>query len=317
MLKYKGFHATLERMTATDAQVNQQIEKLLEQNRKTIVVTDRPSQLDDEVMVDFVGYCDGVAFDGGTAENQPITLGSGTFIPGFEEQLVGRNTGEECEVCVTFPERYPVESLAGREAVFKCRVREIHVKCKYAADDVFARDVGGCESFTALQQAVRSSLQTYIDRQADIDLKNNLMDQVCETVEMKITDEQLQKALDLEMRDLEARLGRQGLNLELYCQFMNKSKDQLREELIPDARKNILRQAAIAQIAELENIVADEASIAEAIDQLCKENNVTIEQLQPFFDEQFQNSIARSVLTDKVLEFIKENSIVETVVREA
>lgn len=313
MLKYKGLHATLEHLTVSDAQVDQQIDKLLEQNQKTVVVTDRPSQLDDEVMVDFKGFLNGTPFDGGAAENHPITLGSGAFIPGFEEQLTGRSTGEECEVRVTFPEQYPVEALAGQEAVFQCKVREIHIKCKYAPDDVFAREIGGCESFAAMRQSVRDSLQSYIDRQADAELKNNLMDQVCETMEVEITDDQLQKALDFEVRDLEAQLGRQGLNLDMYCQFLNKTREQIRDELVPDARKSIRRQAAIAQIAELENIAADEASIAAAIEALCQENNITIEQLQPFCDEQFQNSVARSVVTEKVLELIKQHAVVETI----
>ena len=150
MLKYKSLRAPLEHLKATDEQVAQQIDKLMEQNLRVLNVTDRPTQLDDEVVIDFKGFCGGEAFDGGAAEKYPLTLGSGAFIPGFEEQLVGKNIGDHVDVKVTFPESYPAAALAGREATFRCVIHEIHVKTRYESNDDFAREVGGFDSFAEL-----------------------------------------------------------------------------------------------------------------------------------------------------------------------
>lgn len=313
MLKYKSLRAPLEHLKATDEQVAQQIDKLMEQNLRVLNVTDRPTQLDDEVVIDFKGFCGGEPFDGGAAEKYPLTLGSGAFIPGFEEQLVGKNIGDHVDVHVTFPESYPAAALAGREATFRCVIHEIHVKTRYESNDDFARDVGGFDSFAELESAVRARLQAYIDRQADAELKNRLMDQVIAAMDDEITDEQLEKALDAEVRALEAQLGRQGLSLDAYLSFLGKTKEALREEMKPDARKNVLRQQAISEIARLEGIEADEASVAAAITEICRENHMTLEQLQPYCTDEFQASVTRSVIADKVLDCIKSHAAIEVV----
>ena len=316
MLNYKGLRATLERLIVSDAQVDRQIDQLLEQNQKTIVITDRPAQADDEVVLDYIGYCDGVPFEGGAAQNQALVLGSGMFIPGFEEQLIGKNAGDEVEVRVTFPDGYHAAALAGKAAVFKCTVREIHFRRKYAADDEFARDVGGYDTFEAFRAALRDGMQAYADQQADRELKDRLMDQLCDACACEITEAQLQRAIDLEMQNLEAQLGRQRLSLDLYCQFTGKTREQLREECIPDARKSIKRQYIIAEIAEAEGIEADETSVAEEISRICQENGMTMETLQPHMDSAFENAVIRSVIANKVLDRIKDSAVIQTVVKQ-
>jgi len=306
MLEYKGLKAIRETLAVSDVQVDRQIEKLLEQNMKNIIITDRPAQLEDEVVLDYAGFCDGVQFEGGTAEKQTLVLGSGMFIPGFEEQLLGKNPGDEVDVHVTFPVQYHAENLAGKEAVFKCKVHEIRVKVKYSAVDDFAREVGGCDSFEDFREALREGMQAYIDGQADQEMKDRLVNQLIENYECEITDEQLSKAVDQEIDALEAQLSRQGLNLDLYCQFTGKTREELREEYTTDARNNIMRQAIIAEIAEAEGIEADEQSVADEIKQICRENNMTIEQLQPYLTEEFQAAVIRSVITNRVLNKIVE-----------
>ena len=165
----------------------------------------------------------------------------------------------------------------------------------------------------AASTASPSWLQTYIDRQADAELKNRLMDQVIAAMDDEITDEQLEKALDAEVRALEAQLGRQGLSLDAYLSFLGKTKEALREEMKPDARKNVLRQQAISEIARLEGIEADEASVAAAITEICRENHMTLEQLQPYCTDEFQASVTRSVIADKVLDCIKSHATIEVV----
>ena len=316
MLNYKGLKGVRERLIVSDVLVDQQIERLLEQNMKIIPVTDRPSQLDDELVLDYAGECDGVYFPGGTAEKQTLVLGSGMFIPGFEEQLVGKNIGDEADVRVTFPEQYHAAELAGKDAVFHCKIHEIRVKRKYAPDDEFAREVGGSESMDAFRATLRKALQDYVDRQADDELKEKLLDQVCESVDFQISDEQLGAALDHEMQMFEAQLGRQGLNLEQYMSFMNRTKEQLREDHLPVARRNIERQLAIDEIARIEGIEADEASVIEALNGICRENGVTIDQLRPHMDAAFQAAVERGVVNEKVLNRILELAEIETIERQ-
>ena len=311
MLSYKGLRGTLERVTVDEAQIDRQIDQLIEQNPRIIPVTDRPSEPGDELVLDYAGYADGVQFEGGTAQNQTLTLGSGQFIPGFEEQLVGKNAGDAVDVHVTFPAQYHAANLAGKEAVFKCTVHAIRVKQKYAADDRFAREVTGLEGFEQLRQRMREGLQAYADRQAEDDLKVRLLDQLL--TDAPVDEAELSAAVDGQMQALEAQLARQGLTLEAYCRFTGKTEAQLRKDCVPDARKGIQRQRVIGEIARLEGIVADEDSVAAAIERICRENGMTVEQLSGHIDEAAQRAIVQNVVTEKVLDRIREYAVVEVV----
>ena len=317
MLEYKDLRGVRERLIVSDEQVDRQIDQLIDQNPRILPVTDRPSQLDDEVVLDYAGYADGEQFEGGTAENQTLVLGSGTFIPGFEEQLVGKNAGDEVDVHVTFPTQYHAPKLAGKAATFKCRIREVRVRQKYAPDDAFAREIAGLPSFEALRARMREGLQAYADSQAEDDLKASLLDQLIDQVDGDIPQEQLDRAADAQLKSMEAQLGRQGLTLDAYCQFVSRTREQLREDCLPDARKAILRQRVIAEIARAEHIEADEESVAAAIRRVCDENGMTVEQLTGVLDEAAQAAIVRNVVTDKVLDFIRDNAVIETVERQA
>lgn len=311
MIPYKGLRGTLERAIVSDARIDRQIDQLIEQNPRVIPVTDRPSQLGDELVLDYAGFSDGVQFEGGTAQYQTLTLGSGSFIPGFEEQLVGKNVGDDVDVHVTFPARYHAPNLAGKDAVFKCKIHEIRLKQKYAPDDAFAREVAGLDSFAALRERMREGLQAYLDRQAADDLKARLLDRLLEDFE--IPRDRLEKAIDQQLQSLEAQLARQGLTLDAYCRFMGKTREQLREDCAPDARKGIQRQHAIREIAEAEGITADEDDIARAIQAICRENNMRVEQLSDYLDEAAQSAIVQNVITEKVLARILECAEIDTV----
>lgn len=317
MLNYKGLHAVRETLKVSDEMIDRQLNKLLEQRVKYIPVTGRPTQLDDEVVLDYAGEVGGVYFEGGTAERQTLVLGSGMFIPGFEEQLIGKNPGDDVDVSVTFPEQYHAPDLAGKAAVFHCKIHEIRLKEKYKMDDVFAKEVGGCENMAAFRESMRKALQDYVDRQADAEVKDRLLDQLLDSCEFEISEEQLAAALKHEMQMLEAQLGRQGLNIDMYCQFMSKTREELMDEMKPDAQRNIQRQMVINQIAEQEKIEADVNSIAEALQEICRENNITVEELQPHMDEKFQEALSQSVLNTKVLNFLLANAVIEEVVKEA
>ena len=311
MIPYKGLRGTLERAIVSDARIDRQIEQLIEQTPRVIPVTDRPSQLGDELVLDYAGFSDGVQFEGGTAQNQTLTLGSGSFIPGFEDQLVGKNAGDDVDVHVTFPAQYHAPNLAGKDAVFKCKIHEIRFKQKYAPDDAFAREVAGLDSFEALRERMRQGLQAYLDRQATDDLKVRLLDRLLEDFE--IPRDQLDRAIDQQLQSLEAQLSRQGLTLQAYCRFMGKTREQLREDCAPDARKGIQRQRAIREIAEAESITADEDDIARAIQVICRENHLRVEELSERLDEAAQSAIVQNVITEKVLARILECAEIDTV----
>ena len=313
MLEYKGLKGVYERILISEAQVDRQLDAILEQRTKVIPITDRPSEPGDEIILDYAGYCDGVQFEGGTAQDQSLVLGSGTFIPGFEEQLVGKRAGDAVDVRVTFPIPYHSEALAGKEAVFKCTVKAVQQRQKYAPDDTFAREVGGFESFAAMHEAMKQGLQAYADRQADADLKLRLLDQLVAQYEGEMDAAQLESAVDAEIQSLRAQLARQGLTLEAYCQFTGKTEAQLREDRLPDARKRVIRQHILLQIIDAEGITASEDDVAEVIRQLCRQNNMTPEALTSRLDEAAQRAIVQNVLADKALSCLREYGEIETI----
>lgn len=305
MLNYKGLKGTYERLIVSEASVDRQVDALLEQHMKVIPVTTRASEPGDELILDYAGYCDGVQFEGGTAQDQSLVLGSGTFIPGFEEQLLGVRAGDQVDVRVTFPTPYHSQALAGRDAVFKCSIKAIRQREKYAPDDSFAREIGGFDSFTDMRSALKAGMQAYADRQADADLKLRLLDTLVADYDGAIDEAQVNAALEAEMQSLRAQLARQGLTLEAYCQFIDRTEAQLREDRLPDARKRVIRQRVLLEIIDTEGIEASEADVAEEIQRLCRQNNLTPEQLSAQLDEGAQRAIVQNVLAEKALECLR------------
>ena len=182
---YKGLQAKLNRHIITDEEVDRQITRLLQQNPRIAEVTDRPTEQGDEVVLNYAGFCDGVQFPGGTAENQTLVLGSGTFIPGFEEQLLDKVPGEEVVVKVMFPSQYHSADLAGKAAEFRCKIHEIRVKTAYELDDVFAKEVGGCENMEEFRRKLTESMQSYTDQRGEMDLQDRLLQQAASQPEYR------------------------------------------------------------------------------------------------------------------------------------
>ena len=305
---YRGLKATCDRHIITDSEVNRQLERLRQQNPRIAVVTDRPTENGDEVVLDYAGFCDGVQFPGGTAENQTLTLGSGMFIPGFEEQLLDKVCEEEVSVHVTFPEQYHSADLAGKKAEFKCKIHQIRVKTQYELDDTFAKEVGGCETFEEMRTKLTESLQAYTDERGEMDLQDRLLRQAADTLEFTPTEDQIQQELDEQMNNLNAQLAQQGLNIDMYCQFMNTTKEKLREEALPNAVQSVKIQAAIELIISMENLEASKMEVAEAVALIARQNNMTMEQLKPYYDAEFEAAVVRSVLTSKVMKLIRDSA---------
>ena len=303
---YRGLKATLNRHIVTDSEIDRQIERLQQQCPRIAIVKDRPTALGDEVVLDYAGFCDGVQFPGGTAEYQTLTLGSGAFIPGFEEQLVDKVPEEEVTVHVTFPEQYHSADLAGKAAEFRCKIHEIRVKTSYDLDDVFAKEVGGCDTFEEMRKKLGESLQAYSDERGEMDLQDRLMRQAAETLEFTPSQSQIEEELDEQMNNLSAQLSQQGLTLQMYCQFMSTTEEKLREDARANAIHSVKVQAAIEEIVCIENLEATKEEIGEAVALIARQNNMTMEQLKPYYDAEFEQAVIRSVLTSKVMRLIRD-----------
>ncbi len=305
---YKGLQAQYSRHIVTDEEIDRQLHRLQQQTPRIALVDNRPTENGDEVVLDYAGFCDGEQFAGGTAENQTLTLGSGAFIPGFEEQLLDKVVGEKVIVHVTFPEVYHSEALAGKAAEFHCTIHQIRVKTAYDLDDTFAKEVGGCETFEEMRQKMGESMQAYADQRGEMDLQDRLLRQAAETLEFEPSEAQINAEVENQMQNLTAQLAQQGLQLEMYCSFMGTTEEKLREDFRNDAKVAVQMQAAIELIADLEGLSATKEEIGEAVAVVAQQNGMTVEQLKPYYDAEFEQALIRSILTGKVMHLIRENA---------
>ena len=310
---YKGLTAQLTRHIVTDEEVNRQLHRLVQQNPRVTEVTDRPTENGDEVILDYAGFCDGEQFPGGTGENQSLVLGSGMFIPGFEEQLLDKVPGEEVLVNVTFPAEYHAENLAGKPAQFRCKIHKILQKIPYELDDTFAKEFGQCESLMQMQEKMKQSLQAYTDERGEMDLQDRLLEQAAETLDFECSQEALDEAVNQQMKAFEAQLAKQGLSLEMYCSFMNTTEKDLLADAVPTAKAALRSQAAVERIVELEGLEATDEDIGQATALVAQQNGMTVEQLKPYYTDEFRQAIIQNVLAGKAMSLIREHAKVELV----
>ena len=303
---YKGLQAQYSRHIVTGEEIDRQMQRLQQQTPRIALVNDRPTALGDEVILDYAGFCDGEQFAGGTAENQTLVLGSGMFIPGFEEQLVDKVPGEKVTVKVTFPEQYHSETLAGKDAEFICTIHQIRLKSTYELDDTFAKEVGGCETFAEMREKMGESMQAYSDERGEMDLQDRLLRQAAETLEFQPSDAQIDEEVENQMQNMSAQLAQQGLSLDMYCSFMNTTVEALKTDMRANAENAVKMQAAIELIADLEQLQATKEEIGEALALVARQNNMTVEQLKPYYDAEFEQAIVRSILTSKVMRLIRD-----------
>ena len=307
---YKGLTEKLERHIVTEEEVNRNLQRMVQENPRIAEITDRPTERGDEVVLDYAGFCDGVQFPGGTAENQTLVLGSGAFIPGFEDQLLDKMPGEEVTVEVTFPEQYHAEELAGKKAEFRCKLTSIRVKTPYELDDTFAKEFGQCDSMEQMRTRMQESLQAYADEQGEMDLQDRLLRQAADSLEYEPTEEEIAEGVEEQLKVMQAQLAQQGLNLEMYCSFMGTTVEKLREDNREVAIATIRSQKAIDRIIILEGLTAEPADIEKAIAVVARRNRMTVEQLEPYMDAEFQQVITKSVLTGKVMRLIRDNAVI-------
>ena len=304
--QYRGLKGQFEKHVVTDMEIDHRLKMMAQQNPRVTIVEDRASQEGDELVLDYAGFCDGVQFPGGTAEKQTLVLGSHTFIPGFEEQLIGYVPGDEVSVKVMFPTEYHAPDLAGKAAEFRCKIHQIRVKSEYEMDDVFAMEMGGVATFAEMREQYGKALQEYADNQSEMELQDTLLREAAKTLDVVFTKEQIEAELDSHIETLKGQLAEKGATLEMYCQFANTTEEKLREDARGLAITSLKTKATIEKVVELENLEVTDEEMEASVEVICRQNNMSPEMLQPYMDDEFTSAIKRSVLMGKVMRLIRD-----------
>lgn len=306
--QYKGVEVTKTEFTVTDEEVDAEIKKTQEQQAREITV-DGAAKDGDTVVIDYAGSIDGVAFDGGTAEGQALVLGSGTFIPGFEEQLVGATAGSDVEVKVTFPEDYQAQELAGKEAVFACKVQEVKTKEYPEIDDEFAQEVSEFDTLAEYKEDVKKKITEQKETQAKNEKQQKVMDKIIENATMEIPDAMVDTQAENMVDDYAQRLAYQGLSLEQYFQFTGMNAESFKEQLKPQALKNIQSRLVLEAVIKAENIEATEDDLNEEIQKMKTTYNMDDETMNQYLTDDFKENIKSDITAQKAVEFVADAAV--------
>lgn len=303
--EYKSLKGKMLDTEATDEDVENELKSMQDRNSRLVTVEDRESQMGDTCDIDFEGFVDGVAFEGGKGENYPLELGSNSFIPGFEEQVAGHKTGEEFDVNVTFPEQYE-PSLAGKDAVFKCKINEIKTKELPELDDEFAKDVSEFDTLDELKADLKKQISERKEANAKTDYENQLIEQVVENMEVEIPECMNKQKCDEMIQDYSYRLQMQGLDLNTYLQYLGQTMEQFREQFMDGAKQQVKVKLALDAIVKAENIEATEEEIAEEIAKLAEQYNMEADKIKAAVPEE---QLTDDIVTRKAVDFVVDNSI--------
>ena len=304
--KYKGVELKKVEYPVTDEDVEHEIAHMQEHNARTITVDDRPVKEKDIAVIDFDGYVDGKAFEGGKAENHELEIGSGAFIPGFEEQIIGMKTGEEKEIKVKFPEKYFSEDLAGKEATFKVKVNEIKEKKLPKLDDEFAKDVSEFDTLNDLKTSIREKRQAANDDRAKHETENAAVEEVAKNTEVDIPSGMIDNEIEAMIRDMEQQLAYQGINLEQYLKIMNKTRKEIEDNYREQAEKNVKSRLVLEAIIKEEKIEASQEEVDEKIKEMATSYGRKEEELRK--NEALVEYLRNSVKTEKAIELIVKNA---------
>lgn len=303
--QYKGLEAVQLPTEADDEDVANELTNMLDRNSRLVTVEDRVAEMGDTAEIDFEGFVDGVAFDGGKGENYPLELGSGSFIPGFEEQVAGHKTEEEFDVNVTFPEEYQAENLAGKDAVFKVKIHEIKTKEVPALDDEFAKDVSEFDTLDELKADLKKQLSEKKAEDARRDLENQLLEQAIDGMEAEIPEVMFTKRADEMINDYAYRLQAQGIDLQTYLQYMGQDMDAFRATFKDGAEKQVKASLVLEAIVAAEKLEATEDEISAEIDKLAQQYGMEAEQIKKAVPA---DQIAADVTTKKALDLIVDSA---------
>lgn len=308
--KYKGLKAEKLIAKVEDSEIDAQINSMADRNARMIEVADRAAALGDTVVIDFEGFKDGVPFDGGKAEGHSLELGSGSFIPGFEEQIVGHNIDDEFEINVTFPEEYGAKDLAGKEAMFKIKINAIKVRELPAIDDEFAKDVSEFDTLDELKADLKAKALERKQKAAEEEVENELVQQIVDSIKGEIPEAMFENRLNQSVEEFAYRLQSQGLDLETYLKYTNSGIDDFKKSFRPQAESQVKFRLALEKIVELENITASEEDINEQYEKMAKDYGIEIDKVKAAVPS---SEIAKDLAVGKAIDFIKENAVITEV----
>ena len=306
---YKGLKVDKVSTRVTQKEVDEEIEKERERNARTIEVTDRAVQDKDEVTLDFEGFVDGVAFEGGKGEDYPLTIGSGSFIPGFEEQLIGAEIDKEVEVNVTFPKEYHSEELAGKDATFKCTVHTIKAKELPELDDEFASEVSECETMDAYRAEVKKNIKERKERTGKEKKENQAVDQAIENAQMDIPEAMIEFQVRQMADDFARRIQQQGLTVEQYFQFTGMTAEKMLEEMRPQAEKSIKTRLVLEAIVKAENIEVSDERVEEELTKMAEAYQMEVEKLKEFMGENEKKQIKEDLAVQEAITLLVNESV--------
>ena len=306
---YKGLKVDKVSTRVTQKEVDEEIEKERERNARTLEVTDRAVQDKDEVTLDFEGFVDGVAFEGGKGEDYPLTIGSGSFIPGFEEQLIGAEIDKEVEVNVTFPKEYHSEELAGKDATFKCTVHTIKAKELPELDDEFASEVSECETMDAYRAEVKKNIKERKERTGKEKKENQAVDQAIENAQMDIPEAMIEFQVRQMADDFARRIQQQGLTVEQYFQFTGMTAEKMMEEMRPQAEKSIKTRLVLEAIVKAENIEVSDERVEEELTKMAEAYQMEVEKLKEFMGENEKKQIKEDLAVQEAITLLVNESV--------
>ncbi len=304
---YKGLKVKKLPVEATDEDVDNELAQMQKRNSRLIDVTDRPAQMGDTATIDFEGFADGVAFEGGKGENYPLELGSGSFIPGFEEQVAGHSADEEFDVNVTFPEDY-AENLAGKEAVFKCKIHEIKTAELPVLDDEFAKDVSEFDTLDELKDDLKKKISEKKESDADADIKNQILDQIVEGMEAEIPECMFEQKTDEMIREYRYNLKNSGIELDTYLQYLGQDMDTFKASIRENAEKQVKLSLVLTAIIEAENIELTDEEIDNEAAELGAQYGMDAEQIKkavPVAD------ISENAKRNKAINMLVDSAVIE------
>ena len=304
--EYKGVEVPKAEIEVTEEEIEAAIKREQEKNSRTITVEDRAAEEGDIVTIDFEGFVDGEAFEGGKGEAYPLTLGSHTFIPGFEEQLVGAKTGDHVEVNVTFPEEYQAKELAGKAAVFQCDVKKIEAKELPELNDDFAKDVSEFDTLAEYKEDVKKNLTESKEKEALRAKEDAAIEKIIENAEMEIPEAMLNTQCRQMMDDFGRRMQSQGLSMEQYFQFTGQTAEKMMEDMKPQALKRIQTRLVLEKIVEVENIQPTEEEVNEEISKMAAMYKMEADKLKELVGEREMEQMKKDMAVQKAVTFVAE-----------
>lgn len=306
--EYKGLEVPKSETEVTDEEIEAELKKEQEKNSRTITVEDRGAENGDIATIDFEGFVDGTAFEGGKGTDYPLTLGSGSFIPGFEDQLVGAKAGDHVEVNVTFPEEYQSKDLAGKAAVFQCDVKKVETRELPELDDDFAQDVSEFDTLAEYKEDIKKNLTERKEKEARTAKENAAVDKAIENAQMEIPDAMIETQISQMLDDFSRRMQAQGLTMEQYMQFTGLTADKMREEMKPQALKRIQTRLVLEKIAETENIQPSEEEVNEEISKMAEMYKMEADKLKELLGDRELEQMKKDMAVQKAVTLVADEA---------